>query len=132
MVLDNAAGHYQCGAVGIACAHDNPVGLHKLQGLASCMQLTIYNVGDPAGTIIHNGGLENTMEVLDMVLDNAAGHQCGRQSALHALTTSAPDSTNCCCRTCYMQLTIYNLGTQHDAKWEPRKHDLSSGYGSRQ
>jgi hypothetical protein len=40
------------------------------------MQLTIYNVGDP-GTI-HNGGLENTFEVLDMVLDNAAGHhQCG-------------------------------------------------------
>jgi hypothetical protein len=66
MMLDNAAGHYQWGAVGIAGAHDNPVGLHKLQGLASCMQLTIYNVGDPAGTIIHNGGLENTMEVLDI------------------------------------------------------------------
>jgi hypothetical protein len=35
------------------------------------MQLTISNVGDP-GTM-HNGGLENTLEIVDMVLDNAAG-----------------------------------------------------------
>jgi hypothetical protein len=37
------------------------------------MQLTISNVGDPGS--MHNGGLENTIQILDMVLDNAAGHK---------------------------------------------------------
>jgi hypothetical protein len=39
------------------------------------MQLTISNVGDPGS--MHNGGLENTIQILDMVLDNAAGHKLG-------------------------------------------------------
>jgi hypothetical protein len=40
---------------------------------ACCVQLTISNVGDP-GTM-HNGGLENTLVIVDMVLDNSAGHK---------------------------------------------------------
>jgi hypothetical protein len=111
MVLDNAAGH-QCGAVGIA-GGSRQARLTPETARACSMQLTISNVGN-RGTM-NNEGLQNTIEVLDMVLDNAAGHQCGAVGI--AGGSQQARVTPKTARVCSMQLTISNV-----AAWSTMKN----------